>query len=342
MGRTVRLASLGVLLVALASAGEDRVAGEKKPEVPLLEELEQSSRTGPTPEESARELPKRMTVCVDRTGKRCWTETEGKRCEEAGGVPYGTAETSEGSRRLSEAPRGVLGGGPEVKGDSRKVEIEVEILYEDEFLLAVNKPPRLAVHATSDPGRPNLQDWLEWKTGRKLVLFHRLDADTTGVLLLGKKRVVNAAMAEIFARHRIRKTYWAVVRGRWRRSWNRIETTFVRRRGERIRPVTAVSTFRVLSQSEEKTWLEVLPKTGRTHQIRLQCAMRGHPVLGDPRHDREAVPGTPMALHAVRVDFPHPLSGEPLRVVAAPPEYWRTVWLRGLEAEEILARALSS
>ncbi len=212
------------------------------------------------------------------------------------------------------------------------MEPDIEILYEDDVLLAVNKPPRLPVHATRDAGRANLQAILERRLGRKLVLFHRLDADTTGVVLLGKSRAINAPMAALFEHKRLRKTYWAVVRGEWPRSWNRIESELPPRPGRSGPALRAVSTFRVLASTAEKSWLEVLPKTGRTHQIRRQCASRSHPVLGDRLHD---VPGElPLALHARRIDLPHPRSGAPLRVVAEPPEYWREVWLAGWDRDQ--------
>ncbi|HYD50868.1 MAG TPA: pseudouridine synthase, partial [Terriglobales bacterium] len=99
----------------------------------------------------------------------------------------------------------------------------IEVLFEDEMLIAVNKPANLPVHQVVNRDRSDLQTQVEQQLGKRLVLFHRLDADTTGIVLLGKQRSINAAIAKMFANKRMRKTYWAVVRGRWQPDWNRVE-----------------------------------------------------------------------------------------------------------------------
>ena len=210
----------------------------------------------------------------------------------------------------------------------------LEILYEDDVLIAANKPPRTPVHGRPGGRRPDLLTLAEARSGRRLVLFHRLDIDTTGVVLLGKDRSINAAMTAAFAEKRIRKAYWAVVRGRWQPSWNRIETR-IDRDGDarRFRNVvaggrSAVSTCRLLDANDARSWIEVLPKTGRTHQVRLHCLAMGCPVLGDPIYGERTA--DPIALHAWRVDLRHPVHGHAVSIRAVPPEYWRGRWLDGL------------
>jgi RluA family pseudouridine synthase len=210
---------------------------------------------------------------------------------------------------------------------------DIEILYEDDDLVAVNKPAGLVVHRAGASDRSDLQSLLETRLGRALVLFHRLDRDTTGVVLLGKKRSINTAMAAKFERKQIRKAYWAVVAGRWHPEWNRIETRIARAEGGRWAYVVAggrqaLSTCRLLSATDEKSWIEMLPKTGRTHQVRLHCLAMGCPILGDRLYGERAA--LPMALHAWRVDLAHPRSGAPLSLRAAAPPYWREHWLIGL------------
>lgn len=207
------------------------------------------------------------------------------------------------------------------------------ILYEDDVLVAVNKPARMPVHGRPGGRRADLLSVAEAQLGRRLVLFHRLDIDTTGVVLLGKDRSINPAMAQAFAEKRLRKTYWVVVRGVWRPEWNRVETRIDRAEPKGFRNVVAggkpaLTTFRRLAADAEKSWLEALPKTGRTHQIRLHCLAMGCPVLGDGLYG-ERTP-TPIALHARRVDLRHPRTGENLRVVAEVPDYWKEEWLAGL------------
>lgn len=208
----------------------------------------------------------------------------------------------------------------------------LDVIYEDDALVAVNKPANLPVHQVINRARPDLQSMLEKQLGRPLVLFHRLDADTTGVVLLGKQRSINAAIAKLFAKKLMRKTYWAVAAGRWRTEWNKVETRIDGGNGRRYRNVIvggreAISTFRVLAANDEKSWVEVLPKTGRTHQIRLHCLAMGCPVLGDRVYGEAAV--VPMALHARRLDFRHPLGGHEVRIEAPVPDYWQH-WLEGL------------
>lgn len=220
----------------------------------------------------------------------------------------------------------------------------IEVLYEDEVLLAVNKPAGMVMH----PGRSraaDLQTAVEEQIGREVIVFHRLDKDTTGVVLLGKRRSINAAMTQAFENKRIRKAYWAVVAGRWQPQWNRIETRIARGHDGRWRNVAAggrhaVSTCRLLAVTDARSWIEILPKTGRTHQIRLHCVAMGHPVLGDRLYGERSE--FPMALHAWRVDLRHPLTGMPLQVRAAPPAYWGKHWLAGLPVDPVLGSLISA
>ena len=220
----------------------------------------------------------------------------------------------------------------------------IPILFEDEVLVAVDKPPRMPVHGRPGGRRADLLSTLEEQLGRRLVLFHRLDIDTTGVVLLGKSRAINPAMAAMFAEKRVRKAYWAVVGGRWSPGWTRIETRIDRDEGgKRFRNVVAggkeaLSTCRILAASDAKSWIEVLPKTGRTHQVRLHCLAMGCPVLGDRTYGEPAA--EPIALHAWRVDLRHPVSGVPLTLRAGPPPYWRSLWLAGLDYEAPLQAAI--
>ncbi len=229
--------------------------------------------------------------------------------------------------------------------------IPPEILYEDEVLLAVHKPAGLLVHAGGDRGEePTLEDWVAARLNRPAVLLHRLDRDTSGLVLFSKRAMATKAMAQAFAEHRVRKTYWAVVRGDWKREWNRVETRIGRDekgKGSNV-PLDApgrraLSTFLVLDRALGKTWLSVLPKTGRTHQIRLHVLAKGCPIWGDrlygaPQDLNPELP--PMALHALRLDFVHPASGAAMRLIAPPPAYWKAFWLQefSLSLEAALAR----
>jgi len=214
----------------------------------------------------------------------------------------------------------------------------ITTLFEDDGILAVMKPAGLKVHG--DNSEPTLETLVAKVQGRKLVLLHRLDRDTSGIVLLAKRKDVAGELSRAFEQKKIRKTYWAVVEGLWSKRVNKIASYLERdpqdSRKQRSLAVEspdarrALSTFRVLATHPEKTWLEVIPKTGRTHQIRVHCAGEGHPILGDKlyghSHGRDG-----LALHAYRLMFRHPLTGAEMNLLADPPETWQRLWLQGFK-----------
>ncbi len=171
------------------------------------------------------------------------------------------------------------------------------------------------------------------------MLFHRLDVDTTGVVLFGEDPALNAPITEMFRSREMNKTYWAVVDGVWLDSWRSVRTFIKKAGSSRWENVPkgrggdpGETQFRLLSTNREKSWIEAKPLTGRTHQIRLHCLERGHAILGDRLYGRANAAGIPMALHARRLEFKHPLTGRDVRVEAVAPAYWQEHWLRGLKA----------
>jgi len=214
---------------------------------------------------------------------------------------------------------------------------KIEVLFEDAALVIVNKPAGLPVHETSDPLRAHVQGLLEKQLGEKLVLHHRLDLETTGVLVFGRNDAGNKAMTDVFRDREIEKTYWAVVDGRWLDTWTEVVTYIKKLPGGKWANVPkgksgafAKSIFKLLASNGERSWVEVKPQTGRTHQIRLHCLDKAHAILGDRTYGRADKRGYPMALHARSLVFPHPLTGETLRVEAPAPDYWNDYYLKGL------------
>lgn len=218
----------------------------------------------------------------------------------------------------------------------------LSIIFQDECLLVVNKPAGIPVHATHDPIRPHLQGIAEKSLGKKLVLHHRLDRDTTGLVIFGIDPTYNKAMTDLFRDRAVKKSYWAVVDGRWLEEWQRVETYIDKIAGGRWVNVRggargsknakeAVTDFKILGGNGEKTWLECSPQTGRTHQIRLHCLHKQHPILGDTTyHEQTRGWKYPMALHARRLTFAHPKTGEQLTLEAPAPEYWDAYYLKGI------------
>lgn len=217
----------------------------------------------------------------------------------------------------------------------------LSIIYQDECLLVLNKPAGIPVHATHDPIRPHLQGIAEKSLGQKLVLHHRLDRDTTGLVIFGIDPKYNKAMTDLFRDRGVQKTYWAVVDGRWLPEWRQVETYIDKIAGGRWVNVRggrggkeakhALTEFRVLSSNADRTWLEAKPHTGRTHQIRLHCESKKHPILGDALyHPQKGGWKYPMALHARKLEFKHPATGQPLVLEAPAPDYWNDHYLLGL------------
>ena len=212
--------------------------------------------------------------------------------------------------------------------------LDVKILFEDKDMVAVSKPAFLPSHVTLDPSRPHLQAIAEKMLGQKLVLFHRLDVDTTGVVLFGKTEAINKPMSDLFLKRELEKVYWAAVEGRWLEQWREVKS-FIRKTGgkwanfSKGRPSERAHTyFKLLKASPEKSLLEVTLETGKTHQIRLHCLEMRHSVLGDRLYGKPDRSGVPLALHAKSLSFVHPFTQKKLLIEAPLPSYWDEKWLK--------------
>ncbi len=195
------------------------------------------------------------------------------------------------------------------------------ILYEDEHLLAVDKPAGMLIHpsrARNDGTLANFVLGYYRRTGQKCA-FHpvtRLDRDTFGIVLLTKNAHIHALMQET----PLRKTYHALVAGNWEPDAGQIDAPIARRplpsllREVRANGKPSLTEFQVLARFGEYTKLALRPVTGRTHQLRVHCAHMGHPILGDPQYGNEASAfGLPhQLLCAHSLEFAHPITGEAL------------------------------
>ena len=172
--------------------------------------------------------------------------------------------------------------------------LQQAVLYKDEDVLAINKPAGLAVQGGSGLDRhlDAMLDALRFGSDERPRLVHRLDRDTSGVLLLARHVRAAAALAEAFRRRDCRKLYWAVVVGVPKPAAGRIELALSKlpgRAGERMAPNEAgrdaVTEYRTLDHAgRQVAWLELQPLTGRTHQLRAHCAAIGTPILGDRKY----------------------------------------------------------
>jgi RluA family pseudouridine synthase len=220
-----------------------------------------------------------------------------------------------------------------------------QILFEDEWLIAVNKPVSLPTQPTLDASRPNvfgaLKNFLQKRDGGTpyLGLHHRLDRDTSGVLLFTKDQKANAGVAALFASRSLQKTYQtlSVDRGACPDSWEVENNLGVVARAGKDSKFGAVrsggdpahTSFKVLERFAGASLIEAQPHTGRTHQIRVHLADGGYPILGDAFYggpvDLRLASGLNLhiprvMLHAASLVFLHPLTNAPLVVRSPRPE----------------------
>ncbi len=227
------------------------------------------------------------------------------------------------------------------------------ILHEDDQVFVFNKPPGLAVQGGSGLTR-HVDAMLEAfrdRKGQKPRLVHRLDRDTSGVLVVARTRLAAQKLAESFRARATRKIYWALVKGVPKPKQGRISTWLAKEGtpdGDRMRVARhgsddashAVSLYSVVEQAgHELAWLSMRPVTGRTHQLRAHAAHIGHPIVGDPKYFNDEewhLPGgmqNKLHLHARRIVIPHPAGGT-LDVTAPLPPHMQQSWnLLGFDME---------
>ena len=197
------------------------------------------------------------------------------------------------------------------------------VLYRDEWLLAVNKPPGLPTVPTADPSRPSLVSLLRsWLGGPNAYLgvHQRLDRDTSGVVLFTLQASANPALAAQFERREVHKLYEAIVvepgSRRLPDEWT-AKGPLPGPDGAANGP-HAETLFRVKQRLPGRVVVEARPLTGRKHQIRIHLGTAGFPILGDERYGR-AERGRRLMLHARQLSFAHPVSGKPIVVECPPP-----------------------
>ncbi len=229
---------------------------------------------------------------------------------------------------------------PQVSPDDRRM-LAGRVLMRDDWVIVLDKPPGLAVQGGSKVRRhlDAMLDALRFGAKERPRLVHRLDKDTSGVLVLGRSARAAAGLAAAFKAGEARKLYWAVVAGVPRPPRGRLEIPLQKRpgvKGERVIADRggrrAATLFCVVDKAGRRAaWLALMPLTGRTHQLRAHCVALGTPILGDGKYGGEAafIEGAParagLHLHAREIVMPHPAGGL-LRARASLPAHMLGTW----------------
>ncbi len=214
-------------------------------------------------------------------------------------------------------------------------DLRSRVLFKDKLIVVVNKPAGIPVHP-GPSGGPSLEDYfdaLAFELPHAPWLAHRLDRDTSGCLILGRQKKSLRRLGKLFESGAITKTYWAVVHGGPKEDsgmidgyLEKVKTSkgwYMKVSQKNEHSQTASTEWKVMKRGDEYTWLELHPKTGRTHQIRVHCQSLGCPVIGDWVYGPpgEALPL--LHLHARSVDIPLHEGEPPLHIEAPAPVHMR-------------------
>ena len=226
--------------------------------------------------------------------------------------------------------------------------MNIPICYEDDYVIAVSKPCNVLVHhsymARNMDDEATLIDLLKAQYNHKYYPLHRLDRKTSGLILLAKKREYVSAFQNLFIQNQIQKTYYALVRGfapdkgiidspvKGRDANVHKEALTEYRKQEEITLDIAVHPY----ESSRYSLVELNPKTGRLHQLRIHLNKISHPIIGDPKygdrfHNRmfeKEFDCTNMFLHAAKIEFIHPVLEKRICIQAEFPKHWLAAFLR--------------
>ena len=217
-------------------------------------------------------------------------------------------------------------------------DIPLDILYEDSDIIVVNKARGMVVHPAAGNPDGTLVNALLYHCRGELSgingvirpgIVHRLDKDTSGVMVAAKNDEAHKGLAAQIKAHSARRTYWALVHGNIAEEKGIVDGPIGRHPKDRIKMAVtfkggreAVTHFRVLKRYGEYTWIECKLETGRTHQIRVHMAYIGHPVVNDPLYGykKDDFPIEGQALHSHCLDLVHPVTGEAMHFEAPMPD----------------------
>jgi 23S rRNA pseudouridine1911/1915/1917 synthase len=230
-----------------------------------------------------------------------------------------------------------------VRLDVEAEKIDMDIVYEDKDILVINKQKGMVVHPAAGNYTGTLVNGLMEYCGDDLSdingvirpgIVHRIDKDTSGLLVVAKNNMAHERLTEMLKAHDIKRVYYAVVDGVIREESGKIDAPIGRHPVDRKKMAVntrngrhAITYFKVLERFEDATFIEVRLETGRTHQIRVHMSYIGFPVMGDEVYGRrnKSINADGQVLHAKILEFVHPASGENMRFEVDLPNYFKEV-----------------
>jgi len=217
------------------------------------------------------------------------------------------------------------------------VYLPLDIVYEDEDLIVINKPAGMPIHPSLNNYTNSMANGLAWyyKEQNKPFIFrccNRLDRDTSGLTVVAKHLVSASILSDMVRRHRIHREYLAIVRGRVIPESGTIDAPLARRPGTIIERMVdyehgerAVTHYRIAEEKNGHCLVSLWLETGRTHQIRIHMKHLGYPLIGDYLYNPDMEHIKRQALHSHRLAFPHPITGETMEFAAPLPEDMKNV-----------------
>lgn len=287
------------------------------------------------------ENSKRLDVYIASKDEET-TRSSAQRQIEQGNVVVNGKKITKVSYKVSEGDKIEIEEQEPVESELKAQDIPIDIIYEDKDIIVVNKPKGMVVHPAN--GNPDgtlvnaimaiCKDSLSGIGGEiRPGIVHRLDKDTSGLLIVAKNDMAHVNMSEQIKRHEVKKTYIALVRGIVKENEATIDMPIGRSNSDRKKMAVtkngknAVTHIKVLKRYDKYTLLEINIETGRTHQIRVHLAHIGYPVIGDYIYSngKNEFGIVGQCLHAKSLEFKHPITGRDMKLEAPLPEYFEKV-----------------
>ncbi|WP_343188938.1 RluA family pseudouridine synthase [Buchnera aphidicola (Chaitoregma tattakana)] len=209
--------------------------------------------------------------------------------------------------------------------------IQKNILYEDKYFIIINKPQKVAVHGGSGISFGIIEIIRRlYSKEKSLELIHRLDKDTSGVLLISKKKFILKSLHDQIKNRKTKKTYIAITHGKWPEKIKKIQLPLLNTKNIYGKKIVLVkkngkkseTRFKVIKIYKNVTLLKIYPITGRTHQIRVHTSSVGHPIINDTRYGNKILDKKininykNLCLHAFKFTFQHPKTNKKVNIVA--------------------------